>query len=125
MFIRHLQKRYLFSNLVKTKSALTLAYFIPKISSAEQSIISHSLAKVAREGRIRPERYCDRVGFDMLSSLAISVLLFPQCSISKLRFFLKFDIISFLYKKLFEKTYQYDIILIEKIDLHTKKAPFP
>lgn len=58
-------------------------YFLkPKISSAEQSTMAHSFAKVVSDGKILPDRYCDSVGFDTPNSFAISVFVFPHVSIS-------------------------------------------
>ena len=56
------------------------------MSSAEQSRKLHSLESTASVGCIRPETYCDTVGFDTPMALAISVLVLPEVSISLLRF---------------------------------------
>ncbi len=56
------------------------------MSSAEQSSISHSFAKVASEGWALPEQYCETVGLDTPKRLAISLLLNPEFSISRLIF---------------------------------------
>ena len=61
-------------------------------------MISHSFANVGKDGIIRPERYCDRVGLEIPSSVAIWLLLFPQVSISLFKLFVirvcKFSIIN-------------------------------
>ena len=57
-------------------------YLVFKISSAEQSKKLHSFANVESDGIIRPERYCETVGFDTPIAFAISLLDFPDNSIS-------------------------------------------
>lgn len=59
-------------------------YLVFKISSAEQSKKLHSFANVESDGIIRPERYCETVGFDTPIAFAISLLDFPDNSISSL-----------------------------------------
>ncbi len=56
------------------------------MSSAEQSRIAHSLAKVGKDGYILPDKYCDNVGFDTPSSFAIWLFDLPDSTISSLRF---------------------------------------
>ncbi len=56
------------------------------MSSAEQSRKLHSFDKVASVGCARPEQYCDTVGLEIPSAFAISDLLFPEDSISRLMF---------------------------------------
>lgn len=46
----------------------------------------HSFDKVASVGCARPEQYCDTVGLEIPSAFAISDLLFPEDSISRLMF---------------------------------------
>lgn len=60
--------------------------FISSISSAEQSIKLHSRERVASVGNDLPERYCETVDFETPIAFAISVFVFPQASISRLRF---------------------------------------
>lgn len=59
-----------------------------KMSSAEQSKNEQSLDNVASDGCIRPERYCETVGFDTPNAFAISVFVLPEFSISILIFLL-------------------------------------
>lgn len=61
---------------------MVLPYLIFKISSAEQSRKAHSFANVVSDGIIRPERYCETVGFDTPIAFAISLFDFPDSSIS-------------------------------------------
>lgn len=63
-------------------------FFIFKISSAEQSKKVQSFERVASEGCIRPEIYCDTVGLDTPIACAISVFVLPEFSISCLKFLL-------------------------------------
>ena len=53
--VRKRNKTYLI--VQKKRYFLYKIYFNPKISSAEQSIISHNLANVVKDGKILPERY--------------------------------------------------------------------
>ena len=71
----HIQKQ-------KTHRYGALFYLVFKISSAEQSRKSHSFANVESDGIIRPERYCETVGFDTPIAFAISLFDFPDNSIS-------------------------------------------
>lgn len=64
------------------------SYFIFKISSAEQFKKLQSFESVASEGCIRPDKYCDIVGLETPIALAISVFVFPDCSISCFKFLL-------------------------------------
>ena len=59
-----------------------------KMSSAEQFKHVQSLANVDKEGWIFPDKYWEIVGFDTPISFAISVLDFPDCSISFFKFWL-------------------------------------
>ena len=63
-------------------------YLIFKISSAEQFKNVHNFDNVANEGCMRPDKYCDTVGLETPIALAISVLVFPDCSISCFKFLL-------------------------------------
>ena len=42
----------------------------------------HNLDQVAKEGCILPDKYCETVGLDTPIAFAISVFVFPECSIS-------------------------------------------
>lgn len=63
-------------------------HFIFKISSAEQFKKEHNFESVASEGCIRPDKYCETVGLETPMALAISVFVFPDCSISCFKFLL-------------------------------------
>ena len=64
-------------------------YFLTfSISSAEQFKKVHILERVDNEGCILPDKYCEIVGQDTPIAFAISVLLFPDCSISSFKFLL-------------------------------------
>ena len=56
------------------------------MSSAEQSRKLQSRESEASVGCARPEQYCETVGLDMPKAFAISVLLLPDDSISRLMF---------------------------------------
>ena len=69
------------------------------MSSAEQSKKEHNFDKVESEGCIRPDKYCEMVGFDTPNAFAISVLVFPEFSISCLIFLLIISSkLMFIYK---------------------------
>ena len=57
--------------------------------------------KVDKEGCILPDKYCEIVGLDTPIAFAISVFVFPDCSISSFKFLLiiwsKFISITLLY----------------------------
>ncbi len=59
-----------------------------KISSAEQPKKLHSLESVASVGWMRPDKYCETVGQETPIARAISVFVFPDCSISSFKFLL-------------------------------------
>ena len=61
-------------------------YFMPRMSSAEQSRTRHSLESVAKVGWALPDRYCETVDLLTPIAFAISVLLLPEVSISFLIF---------------------------------------
>ena len=52
------------------------------MSSAEQLRKVHRRERVESEGCILPETYCETVGLDTPMAFAISVFVFPDCSIS-------------------------------------------
>ena len=58
------------------------------MSSAEQFKKLHSFDKVDKEGCILPDKYCEIVGLDTPIAFAISVFVFPDCSISSFKFLL-------------------------------------
>ena len=57
-------------------------FLILRMSSAEQLKNVHNLDRVAKEGCILPDKYCETVGLDTPIARAISVFVFPECSIS-------------------------------------------
>ena len=59
-------------------------YFKPKTSSEEQSKILHNLANVPSDGKILPDKYCDKVGRETPNSSAICDLVLWQVIISAL-----------------------------------------
>lgn len=63
-------------------------YLIFNISSAEQPKNVHNLESVASEGCIRPDKYWETVGQETPIAFAISVFVFPDCSISAFKFLL-------------------------------------
>ena len=58
------------------------------MSSAEQPKKLQSLERVASVGWILPDKYCEMVGQETPIAFAISVLVFPDCSISSFKFLL-------------------------------------
>ena len=68
---------------------LHIPYFLTfKMSSAEQFKKVHNFERVDSEGCILPDKYCEMVGQDTPIAFAISVFVFPDCSISSLKFLL-------------------------------------